>query len=629
MFVTEDSISNVLPVFTDIPEAPNPWAPQYFQSDIDTTEQLETVVFDIKTQTRTTYLEQAIRTPLMVDQPVMGYDNVVAADDELTLQTDQMMGTPLPPVPHYNTTEFPYRTIVKILMRFNVNGENYFYSCSGFMASYYHVVTAGHCVFNFDPNNDGMENDRKWADEIWVFPGQTDWVEPTQCGLNLCADWPYGVAKMVAMRSYTGWEINHDFDHDWGVITLDRSIGIYTGWMGRSSDLPDSVNYSGYPGQQPYVPAGNNVQYRGFQQDNVVNSNSNIFEIFAAIYGGHSGGPAWKFVNGNRYAVGILSNGNRSDVTYSVRLNDTKRASLNQWIADDVILYPPQNGGELIEWLFDGLPHKGIDKNVVGQSEQLTFDYSIHNIGFNSITRNIIISFYATDDQYTVAEINDNNDPFNPYKFLLDQVVTDVDFTPDYIRNLTTTILIPNDLPAGDYNLAITYQTIGEHPGDLNCYGVGCTNKIIIPGLPLTVEDCPSDIWEDDNTMETANLSSSGNSRLHSICTVGDVDYVKFTVNGSQNVSAVFETTGTAGDTFLTLLSSTGELITFDNDSGSNQFSKIIRNCKGTPLSPGTYYLKVEEYGNDATIARYDLQGSITACPDYIFGHGFEILIEN
>ena len=50
------------------------------------------------------------------------------------------------------------------------------------------------------------------------------------------------------------------------------------------------------------------------------------------------------------------------------------------------------------------------------------------------------------------------------------------------------------------------------------------------------------------------------------------------------------------------------QLVQFDDDSGSNLFSKIVKE----KLSAGTYFVKVDEYGNDNEILSYTL--SLKSC---------------
>ena len=62
---------------------------------------------------------------------------------------------------------------------------------------------------------------------------------------------PYGSAYAVYMRSYQGWTRDRDSNHDFGLITLDRSIGNSTGWFGYASYASVNgltANLGGYPG---------------------------------------------------------------------------------------------------------------------------------------------------------------------------------------------------------------------------------------------------------------------------------------------------------------------------------------------------------------------------------------------
>ena len=90
-----------------------------------------------------------------------------------------------PPIPTTSTLGFPYRTVVKLLMRFNVSGVNYFYVCSGSTRDQYMVWTAGHCLYNHDPNDDGSTADARWASEVWIYPAQTDRVYISGLGFRM------------------------------------------------------------------------------------------------------------------------------------------------------------------------------------------------------------------------------------------------------------------------------------------------------------------------------------------------------------------------------------------------------------------------------------------------------------
>ena len=86
--------------------------------------------------------------------------------------------TPTPPSTHSNNMSFPWNTIYKLGMRYNVGGTDYYYSCTGWAAGPFHVVTAGHCVYSHDPDDNPSTDGEQWADEVWIFPGQGDVIEP-------------------------------------------------------------------------------------------------------------------------------------------------------------------------------------------------------------------------------------------------------------------------------------------------------------------------------------------------------------------------------------------------------------------------------------------------------------------
>ncbi len=90
-----------------------------------------------------------------------------------------------------------------------------------------------------------------------------------------------------------------------------------------------------------------------------------------------------------------------------------------------------------------------------------------------------------------------------------------------------------------------------------------------------------------------------------SLYPVGDVDYFTFTILLEYNIT--LETSGTSGDTVMSLFTDpdnegTSE-ITRNDDGGINQFSKIIL----TNLDPGTYYIKIWEWGDNEVVLNYTL----------------------
>ncbi len=95
------------------------------------------------------------------------------------------------------------------------------------------------------------------------------------------------------------------------------------------------------------------------------------------------------------------------------------------------------------------------------------------------------------------------------------------------------------------------------------------------------------------NTRSGATSLSLGGSRSGRIETGSDVDYFRVQVSSSGTLTVY--TTGNT-DTYGTLQSSSGTTLETDDDDGSGRNFSIARS-----VSAGTYYIKVEEYGNNAT----------------------------
>lgn len=112
-------------------------------------------------------------------------------------------------------------------------GSPFLYECSGTLIDSLHVITASHCVFLHDiPSLSITVND--WAEEIRVVPGYENGNEP------------FGDANAVELHSWSGWIDDADYDHDIGIIDLDRAVGALSGWHGYTRhglDWSDSCNF--------------------------------------------------------------------------------------------------------------------------------------------------------------------------------------------------------------------------------------------------------------------------------------------------------------------------------------------------------------------------------------------------
>ena len=343
---------------------------------------------------------------------------------------ESLDATELTPIP--DATTYPWATIHKLLMRFNVDGKDYYYVCSGWTAGEFQVGTAGHCIYNWDPNGDGDTSDKKWADEIWVWAGQGDVVDPEDS-----PDQPFGTAKSVLLRSYAGWTNSQDLNHDWGIITLNRRDGIHTGWMGRESTVASALNFSGYPVETPYIPAGSLIQWHGF--GNTAGSSDYRINLEAYIYGGHSGGPSWRYTadTGDRYIEGIHSTSNRAGNATDTRLTSGKLDSINNFIAEDESNRSPIARPDLQEFFFDANNSKDLLANSVNQGESFQINYNVLNSGF-ALCTNFTITFYlSTNTTISTSDtsIGTRTTSLEAWSYL----------------NTTTSLTVPTNMPEGTY----------------------------------------------------------------------------------------------------------------------------------------------------------------------------------
>ena len=271
-----------------------------------------------------------------------------------------------------STSSFPWRTICKLYITAQ-NGSRYI--GSGAIIDNFHVLTCGHCVYLHDAGG--------WADEIKVVPGKNDIEEP------------FGHAYSTYMKSYTGWTQSEMVEHDWAVLTLDRSIGVFTGWMGRQTADPSSsiytniLNTAGYPGDLDY---GENMYWVADNGDRADEYN-HWFWMDSA--GGQSGSPIWRYDGDNRYILSILAYEyiNGADANFGTRLNSDKYDQINTWLSDDSST-PPNDKAELSEG--DSYSSFSTTDVISGQTNFEIY-CDVKNSG-TATASSFSVSFYASED---------------------------------------------------------------------------------------------------------------------------------------------------------------------------------------------------------------------------------------
>jgi V8-like Glu-specific endopeptidase len=274
-----------------------------------------------------------------------------------------------------NQAVFPWRTIVKLYISAS-DGSNWV--GSGAIIDNFHVLTAGHTAFL--PDNGG------WASSIEVVPAMDTSDIPSD---------PYGHAWVTNMRSYTGWTVSESPQHDWAVLTLDRNVGIYTGWMGRttagssSSIYTDTMNVAGYPTD---LSSGNRMY---FDSDLGDGATSNNHYYWADTAGGMSGGPVWRLTGGNRYIMTVHAYGRDGlDSNYGTRLNSDKYDRIFTWLGEDSA---PTDRPDMEDrgstW------HSATSGTITAGVTSFTVSNDVRNVGTTS-TGGFWVHYYASTNNF-------------------------------------------------------------------------------------------------------------------------------------------------------------------------------------------------------------------------------------
>jgi hypothetical protein len=121
------------------------------------------------------------------------------------------------------------------------------------------------------------------------------------------------------------------------------------------------------------------------------------------------------------------------------------------------------------------------------------------------------------------------------------------------------------------------------------------------------------DAYEMDDTVQEAKFIGLNSTQNRSIHFPTDIDYVKFTVSGYNDVD-IATNGGTTADTRLYLYNSAGALVEYDDDDGPGNYSFIHR----VALPAGTYTLLIDEYGQNTAIPAYSLSVNTTPRTYYL-----------
>ena len=230
---------------------------------------------------------------------------------------------------------WPWSPAVKIRLKFPGLPPDAVASCSGSLIDASHVITAGHCVYNFGG----------WASSATVYPGAQSPGNPNWGPPGPAPHAPFGSANAVQFHSWTGWTNSRDHDHDIGVIDLDRPVGALAGWygFGYNNDpqfyKTSSFRTGGYPAASPYdgtLMYGRSGTFDACDFSDVFPFlwYGNQVHFFAESFEGQSG--SGHALGSSNVVYAILSNGDPVvPITSSPRITSDKFSTIQGWIGED------------------------------------------------------------------------------------------------------------------------------------------------------------------------------------------------------------------------------------------------------------------------------------------------------
>jgi V8-like Glu-specific endopeptidase len=460
---------------------------------------------------------------------------------------------------------WPWSVHVKLIRTFPTGIVS---ECSGVLIDSKHVLTAGHCVYTFVSERCNAPDTSCWASSIRVIPAYEN------------GDAPFGETNFANLLAWTNWTVSQDYDWDIAMIELDRPIGALVGWYGlgyNDNDTfftgGDTFRSTGYPVESPY---NGQRMYTWAGTFDRVETYGLIHTDYS--YGGQSGSGV--FPDDPYIVYGALSHGHDSiPETVYTRVTAGTYTTFNDWITDHMP---------------DTVDLVALDTNV----SSTTFDRGDLLTGLEYLIHNYSEAAWSGSAGVSVRLST------NDFISTMDTEIDAQSWTGSLASRQSARITaggppsIPDELcvadPGGsDYWIGVILDTADADTSNNDTSGWDAAQ--------IHINAC--DAYENDDTWDQASWLYAGLPQTHDIVSARDIDWAKFTL--AEGAVVTLETRGLSGDTRMWLYDDSDLVnpIEFDDDDGAGYFSRI-----DVELGPGTYYVKVDEYGNNDKIYNYQLR---------------------
>ena len=380
------------------------------------------------------------------------------------------------------TTSYPWSAIVKL----HIAAGGYYTFGTGALIDKNHVLTAGHCVYSHLHGG--------WADSIKVVPGEDNGNEP------------FGYAWAINLRCYVDWIVYADEQHDFAVITLDRDIGLQTGWMGLYTSLPSSsiykneLNTAGYPYD---LDNGANMYWN---HANGRKANEYKHWYYLDTNGGQSGSPIWIYDGTNRYILSVHAYGDDGlGSNHGTRIDRNKFDCIDNWLTADETLTNKPDLASLSN------SFANFNTTIVGAGlTDFELECKVRNLGTVS-SGQLTVSYYASVD--TTYSKDD-------YLIGMDVISS---LSPTSSTDSRWSGTFPEEIPSGEYYIGWIIDvdnTIDEFNENNNWNFIWSRRLLVDATPPTNPTTCvqlngttESDVWQD--SINNPYFSWSGASDSH------------------------------------------------------------------------------------------------------------------